>query len=68
MMRVACGLTERGGWGLPPSEFRAMTPREWWLIYDVNIGEARKEENETRERLKRLYYQAKAEEKERGGD
>jgi len=28
--RVAMGV-----WGIPPSEYRNMTPAEFWLIYDA---------------------------------
>lgn len=51
MFRVACGSLEKGGWQLPPSEFWGMTPKDWWEIYDFNIGEDIKADEERDERL-----------------
>lgn len=36
-----------------------MTPQEWWWLYEVNVGERIRAEQDTRERLKRLYRQSK---------
>lgn len=30
-------------WGIAPSEFWAMTPREWWLIYDARAAKMKAE-------------------------
>ena len=35
------GRVAMGAWEIAPSEFRAMTPREFWLIYDAKANQAR---------------------------
>lgn len=59
MFKIACGIKERGGWELPPSEFWNMSPQEWWAIYDINIGEFIAEKTQVMDRLKRLYFESK---------
>lgn len=59
MFRIACGLRERRGWEIAPSEFWRMTPQEWWWLYEINVGEGIRAEQDTRDRLKRLYRQSK---------
>ena len=54
MFRIACGLRERSGWEISPSEFWRMSPAEWWLIYDINVGDHVGEKEEDRERLHSL--------------
>jgi hypothetical protein len=58
MFRIACGLRERGGWEVAPSEFWAMCPQEWWWLYDVNVGAAIREREDTMARCKRLLMEA----------
>lgn len=41
---------------MAPSEFWQLSPGEWWDLFDVNIGYQLKEAQETRERLKKLYF------------
>ncbi len=31
------GRVAMGAWEIAPSEFRTMTPREFWLIYDAKV-------------------------------
>jgi len=59
MFKIACGIKERGGWELAPSEFWNMSPQEWWAIYDINIGEFIAEKTQVMDRLKRLYFESK---------
>lgn len=47
MYRVACGL-----WKVPPGEFWAMCPHEWWLLFDAQYGDAFVAEERTQERLR----------------
>lgn len=58
MFRIACGLREKNGWEITPSEFWRMSPQEWWLLYDMNVGKALAERQDTAARLKRLYRQS----------
>ena len=58
MFEIACGMRERGGWGMFPSEFWELSPSEWWSLYDFNIGKEIKVERDTMDRLKKLYYEA----------
>lgn len=30
-------------WGLQPSEFWAMSPREWWLVFDAKMAKNKAE-------------------------
>ena len=34
------GREAMGAWGIAPSEFRTMTPHEFWLIYDAKARQA----------------------------
>lgn len=54
MFRVACGLRERAGWEIAPSEFWGMSPAEWWAIYDINVGQNINAAEEDRDRLHQL--------------
>lgn len=62
MFQTACGREQFGGWGLAPSEFWNMTPREWWLLWEVNGGRKHAIHRDDMERCRRLYYQARNEE------
>ena len=64
MFRIACGKDSKGGWEIAPSEFWLMSPREWWMLYDINIGGEIAEEVETKERLLRNFKLLKARENE----
>lgn len=62
MFRFACGRADKGGWGIAPSEFWLMCPQEWWWLYEANVGTSVKDALETKDRIKRLYKEAKAKE------
>lgn len=62
MFQTACGLREAGGWEIQPSEFWGMTPVDWWMLYDVNVGFHVKADQDKMNRLLRLHQQAKAQE------
>jgi hypothetical protein len=62
MFKTACGMREVGGWEISPSEFWSMSPVDWWLLYDMNVGFRIAEDRDTMARLKRLFDQSKAQE------
>lgn len=39
-----------------------MCPQEWWWLYEANVGTSVKDALETKDRIKRLYKEAKAKE------
>lgn len=50
-------------WDIAPSEFRSMTLREWWLVYDSKVDEPRY--GNLRESEVEEFYQMLIEEQEK---
>lgn len=40
-----------------PEDFWAMTPQEWWLVFDANIGKELGEKANTMQRLKNIFFE-----------
>ena len=58
--RIATGM-----WNVAPSEFRAMTPKEFWLIYD---GKKRQQDAARGRMTREEYEQMKRDMEARGID
>jgi hypothetical protein len=64
MFQTACGLREKGGWEIAPSEFWKMSPCDWWQIYEINVGYAQQKQAATFDHLLDLHHKLLAKDKE----
>lgn len=45
-----------------------MSPNEWWLLYDINVGQQVADKRQAMDRLKRIYFDHREQETKRDSD